>query len=527
MITLGKISPMKRSILTFLTILAFQSAKSQTESKQLSLQEHPCSYPSSEYAHRINLGDDEAYELYLQAGQYSLAKIPCNKGTKMERKNIKLPAILNSFSASTFLVIDKNIYLIGNSSETDTLKRWACKLDLATSEIKEYKLLYKELDEMPGGASQGNKPVKRIEYKMNEDNTLLVYDYGWAKKVGVKFKVLLFNKELKMLWSHEFKNIPGSTYYMFKNITYKDPNNVLLSLVSVPSGKLDDDAVIDANYIYSESFYHISSNGTKITEIKPDLSSKINKSGLVAFDNKNNVVLSGFYSDNINNQINGAYYFSYNGGFTKPTVSQFSDFTKDFKTKIYASLKKNKSEPEGNVEPDHINIALNEIMFDDNNNAILVGEEKFYDKANNGNSFYIATMQLDLVVAKIDASGKMVWSTQIDKNFLQPNGSAISFIHKNKPVFIFREEKGNFTDVEEKEKMKLQAAGYYSALPAVVVINEDGTFKKEIIPSANLKCDYALFYFNRYLKTADNKYYINVGLASSDKVGMFELKFNW
>lgn len=175
---------------------------------------------------------------------------------------------------------------------------------------------------------------------------------------------------------------------------------------------------------------------------------------------KNQLILAGFYSDKNDNRYKGVCFYEFSSDNLDLKTKKFNPFTEQFLTDKY-----------GDKKPKELkNLLFKEVLYTENDGLVINAEEDYLDgqllstigKSNN-NTFGINNNPLtplgqgnttrksdDIVSVKLDLSGNLIWSRNINKAqyYSAENGNSfVSFtsVYLNNQVYFF---------INAKEKIK-------------------------------------------------------------------------
>lgn len=280
-------------------------------------------------------------------------------------------------------------------------------------------------------------------------------------------KIYTFDNELNKKFETDFKKEVKDKDYIYQTIQL-DPNSDTFYLLA--KSYSDELKKKKEGGKYDFELTKITKNNQKSTLIQTN-ENHINRLKLVF--NNDKIIGIGFYSKENENRFRGICYYSFNSNQLESINSKINPFTEQFLMDKYGKVKNKELK----------DLTFKNVYFS-NNDLFFDAEEQYI----NSNQYGTFTCYADIVCAKLNENGDLVWARNINKSQgTKDDESFISYTSENKNglsyFFINTGEKINkisngrieFTQTR-KNKSNLN----------VIWVNSEGNFEyKELLDDEN------------------------------------------
>lgn len=184
--------------------------------------------------------------------------------------------------------------------------------------------------------------------------------------------------------------------------------------------------------------------------------------------------------------------------------------------------KNTKKEAEGIYEVK--NMSLQEIHFDNAGGIILIGEENYYDVVETGDKYMRYKYKYyneNLLITKVDASGKLKWMQKIPKNQLNEYISRTTYQYistDNSHYLIFPDDKQNLNLPLNQEPSRIKNEKN-AILNAFKIDDLSGKFSQILMIDPDNVNGNSIHEFNTgsIVQTKKNEFIIHVEKEKNDK----------
>ncbi len=306
----------------------------------------------------------------------------------------------------------------------------------------------------------------------NDEKTAFAITVHHRERKEEKYKVFLYDTSLNQRFKYDFSSHITEKNYAFENIaTSKDLNTVYLmgkaffkkKRITVKERKFQYELVkIDGSGVATQKF---ADEGRYPESLKP-----------ILIDN--DIVAVGFYSDRKDNRYNGLAYFKMNSNSLSILSKKYNEFSTQFMQDKFGR----------EVDAKIKNLIFKDIHITPNKDIIFSAEEYFVTTGEDIGDGATKKIQRyhynDIVCARMNASGVLVWARNINKAEVTQGDEAYAsytaFGHENDMYFFINS--GENPQKIGKERILFKQG--FSRNPNVFVIkansNGDLSYKKLI-----------------------------------------------
>ncbi|MGI9547322.1 MAG: hypothetical protein ACR2MM_08805 [Flavobacteriaceae bacterium] len=251
----------------------------------------------------------------------------------------------------------------------------------------------------------------------NEDKSAFVLSIHYKKGKSNQHRIYLYNSDLKQLFDQDLSAEIEEKNYAFENIAIsKDKQRVYI--IAKAYFKKKRFKALERKFQYEMIL--LSRNGSKTQSFdSPDKYSEALKPIL----RNNELICVGFYADRKDNRYNGIGYFKMDPISLEIKNKKYNPFTQEFMNDKF-----------GREDTDPIkNLVFKNVSFTDDNSVLFNAEEYFVTSSVQANSSGTRLRveryhHNDIVSAKLDPNGQMIWARNINKSEVtQGDGAYASY----------------------------------------------------------------------------------------------------
>ncbi|MEO5775518.1 MAG: hypothetical protein ABIQ27_01355 [Flavobacterium sp.] len=378
---------------------------------------------------------------------------------------------------------DKKIYrsilgVIMNGKEINMIeyiydkKLQSVTFNALTSNINDFDFTSKELFNMNSkDAESGNSGKDRdagAQMIINEDKTAFAITVDIKDKNSETHKIYLFDKALNQKIDHTFKRDIKDRKFIYENIDVSKDGNTLYLLGKV---KTDEAKKKKDGGRYQYELTRITSTDEKTQVFDTDEHYAASLKTIIFQDR---LTCIGFYSDRNDSRFKGISYFELDPNSLAIKKSKFNPFTEQFMIDKYGKDK----------DKELKNLRFKQLIITPQNEIILNAEEYYevytHVMTQNGGGYDRWTYHYDdIVSAKINSDGAIVWARNINKRqdtsvYGNPFFSYTSTA-KGADAYFFINT-GEKVRKIRKDRIEFKEASPKRSNLTVIRINENGDF---------------------------------------------------
>ncbi|MFP9115946.1 hypothetical protein ACLI1A_18560 [Flavobacterium sp. RHBU_3] len=258
------------------------------------------------------------------------------------------------------------------------------------------------------------KPLKRSDKKS--------YDTYGINAYGMDM-IELWRKELTMPYTERRMDLLDFTID-------KDANAYLLAKVFHDDSNDDKKHKKDEKPNYHLEIFRVNAGSSNIDITKVDFQDKFLKK-LTLYSHEDHLICAGFYNKGKSTgSVDGIMLFK-----VKPDGVIYDSSSHEIPFEIlneFASKKakkKNKKDEEDD-EAEFANLDLDKLVIEKDGSVVFVGEQYYEVTVNTGKSVRIIDHYADMLISKVDASGKLAWMKRLPKHQVGSSGiGGMSYKH--------------------------------------------------------------------------------------------------
>lgn len=286
---------------------------------------------------------------------------------------------------------------------------------------------------------------------------LITANMPYDKKGAEKYKLSLFTQTMEKLWEREFElpySDKSADLYNFQvnnnGITY------VLASVSPETKKERKQKRKEKEDINTQVLITYNGETEETLQYEISLKNKTVLNATIRLDTSQNVILTGFYRDNLNKRggLSGVFFARIKNGETEPEIINTKEFEQEFIEQIIGVRRAKK----GNEIPTSYN--LDHVITTADGGVILLAEQ-FYmvqhctrDPKTGVETCYYTYHYNSIIAVGINPEGEIVWNTLIPKESFDRNwGVYLSYslmITDNALHLVFLDHKKNLNEFGEK-----------------------------------------------------------------------------
>lgn len=331
--------------------------------------------------------------------------------------------------------------------------------------------------------------IGTFDFVLSADSSkiLLYRNEPFEKYAQEKFSYRVFDKHFNLLWNKEME-LPYTDKY-FEITEYRiDNNGNVFMLATIFPDKNKGEKNIKGLPNHKHVLFAFYPNESELSEFEITLSGKFISDITFRLNDKNDLVVAGFYSNSGFYNINGTFYMLIDAASRDVKITKLKPFDRDFLLNFLSE--KNADKGRGLS-----NIYFNHFILTNNGSAVLIGEQHYvenvcFNDMRTGNLicnyhfFYN-----DIIAVNIDSTGTITWANRIPKfqHTVNDNGfySSYSLATVNNHLhFIFNDNPKNIELAETKPNRLRAMTGAQGAVTMLCSINANGETIREPLFSA-------------------------------------------
>ena len=480
--------------------------------------------PATEIFGKTNLGGIRKYHL----ARYNHSTLDNPEVIKMKFED---PDRERNYEFAT--QIGDQIYIFTSSSSRKLKKTWLFAETISKKPFGLSKDL-KQIAEVSWSDETANERSK-FGFEFSRDKSKLMVRYSLLNKDNqvLQFGICVFNNTLRLLWQSNL-NIPvkeggvlnfkkfhvdnqGNVYVvgrLFKNKQALVQTNYMQNKTLLSGKRMADR---EPNYTYQVIAY--ANNGTAVSDFVMEEPGKFITDLNLSVDDKQDIILTGFYSNEGMVSVVGAYSMKIKRSSNKITDKVFHGFSKDFLVKKLPDneVKIVLERIAAGEEFDKYLYKMEDIQFHDNGTFSLVAEQYVEELKTIGGGNYVTTEDRfyddNVIIVTFTSDGTVAWTQKIAKyqytrhaqNHVYSSYALLS--SKNKMYFVFNEFPPN--------KPQRSTA-------VMVLVDEDGSVERQTMFSAS---DEKIVQPVTYKTTGEKEMYL-FGLVGRRNYSLAKFNFN-
>ena len=255
---------------------------------------------------------------------------------------------------------------------------------------------------------------------VNENRTAFAITIDMKTEKSEALKLYLFDKNLNKKFEHIFVREIKDKKFRYENVDVSKDGNALYLLGKVYADEKKNKKT-GGKYQYELTRFSFEGQKTQVFDTEEHFSGS-----MTTIASPDKITCIGFYSDQNDNHFKGISYFELDPVSLAIRKSKFNPFSQQFMIDKYGEEK----------DKELKNLIFKKIHITKNNDIIFNAEE-FYVSSNNNQTFFNYD---DIVSAKINTDGELVWARNINKaQFTTDTDAYISYTStiKNDDTYFF------------------------------------------------------------------------------------------
>ena len=350
----------------------------------------------------------------------------------------------------------------------------------------------KEIDYIEKGK---NNKRGNFQVALNNDSThfIIVAEDPFHRKENKRFTIQYLDTDLVQKWEKTMSLPYGSAFTFINRINGDSNGNAHLAIEVSPDRAISENVIIDQSqnkYVLLSYFW----KKNKIKETDLNIGDKWVADMDFDISEKDEIVVSGFYSNDTFNSIAGSFYLRLSSSDLSVQASSLHPLSQASVTKIIGEKKTLKGKEVPKME-------LRNIVVNANGGSSIIGEQFWFRERNEYNTTggYFTTKvfyYMDLVVIKYGPNGELKWDKVIQKRQESANDqgfySSIALAQKDEDLFIvFNDDEKNLSLINNPDNNSLRNFSATKSDPSYVRIDKDGNVKR-VSPFKGKKGQYKL-----------------------------------
>ncbi len=396
---------------------------------------------------------------------------------------------------------NKQIYYEGIIQLKDKLY---CFFSSRDSHIKKNTLFMQEINKRTLQLTNDRKKVGVIDYShksvynsgnfnivLSRDSSkvLIYYNLPYEKNKNEKFGFHVFDSDMSKIWEREITLPYIDKLFSVEDYVLDNSGNVHL-LGKIYKDKAKEEMKGEVNYKYIVLSY--TEDGENLTQYPIKLENKFITDMIIAIDNNQNIVCSGFYSDERSYSIVGSFFLKIDHKTKDILAKSFKKFDIDFITQNMTERqeKKTKNKADKGKNTEMFNYDLDYLFVKDDGGVTLIGEQYYYSvvthTSSNGSTYTTYHYYYnDIIVVNISPEGDIEWANKIAKrqHTVNDGGFFSSYaltIVGDRFFFIFNDNAQNLGYTGKGKVANLKLGGK-DAIAVLVEVDYEGKQTREAL----------------------------------------------
>lgn len=309
-----------------------------------------------------------------------------------------------------------------------------------------------------------------------------------------KFGFSVHDENMNEIWKKDIELPYKEQLFRVEDYDVSNKGNVFVTGVEYQEKKEAKKRKGKPNFKYHILGYF--DKGQRIKDYEIDLGEKFVTDLSATVRENEDIICTGFYSDNGTWSIRGTFFITIDGETKKIKTKSFKEFDEDFITlgwteKEEEKEKKKAAKKERSLEM--YNYEFRELIQREDGGAVLLAEQyRYYRRCRTsydayGNSTMICTEHYiynDVIVINVTPEGEIEWATKIEKNQHTTNdggyfSSFSTHVKGDKIFLVYNESAKQFYEKEERKEMDRKDKK--AMLTLLVEVDGKGEFEKELL----------------------------------------------
>jgi hypothetical protein len=363
------------------------------------------------------------------------------------------------------------------SKDSEQFQIFCTFLDKKGKPMNEPALVHYVLSE-----GRSSAPVFGATLSPDKTKMLLYFDPPFERKSSEAVSFKCYTTELEMLWEKDILLPYTQEVVQVHSFLLDNDVNIYMMSGRNPS-KSGHQWQKPQGGRYVVFFYNATNN--KLKEYDVSLKDKQVLSVIFQFNKEQDVVITGYYSNDFRFSASGTFLFTIGAGGTAVKAASFMPFAKDFVAKL---VRTNRSDSEAAL-PDFY---LDHMILEADGSMILIGEQYYAtentitDPTTGRQTIEFRYNFDDIIVTRIEPSGRHMWNLKIPKRQYTTSDTKVCsyqcFDNGKSLMFYFNDHPENQQRLSAM--MEGDAAlwsGSKSSVTTRVILDKTGTFKREVL----------------------------------------------
>ncbi len=366
-------------------------------------------------------GDDSGYYLLYSGGRFGLGESSIRKFGKdltPTGKEIVLDLRKTGTKSNTLGVtkIGNNIVHVWSWTDAESRKYYYQYVNLDDFSLGKPQFI----TEIKNDDKKSNRALSRFIFSDENQTIRLFYTIPNDKKDNQKIRIQTFDYDFNLKSTDDYE-FPFENRYFGINSLQSDNNGDFIMIAVIYPDKKERKANPDIGH---EFFIYKLEKGqiNTLNTVKPG---KLNLRSLdLSFDDSNNMLLAGIYSENDYYAMKGIYFSKIDANTNEFLIKKQHNLSASFITKLLQEGKKKerikRKVKEGKHEDPYY---IHRHTLQQDNGDFLIMAEQIHSYSYNGAITYY---HQNLALFNLNPEGELIWSNKIGKNNTKPNVSIYS-----------------------------------------------------------------------------------------------------
>lgn len=395
---------------------------------------------------------------------------------------VPLPSGTLDHEFESLLKLDSAFYLFtsGFSKESEQFQVYCTKLNNEGARMGDPALVHYTL-------AEGRDDAPKFGYALSPDKSkiLVFFDPPFERKNTEPVAFKMYGTDLELIMEKDLVLPYRPDILQVHNFLVDNESNIfMLSGRNEKKSELSTGRAQGGKYVVF--FYNYKEN--KLKEYDVNLKDKELVSAKFLLTKDQDIIVSGYYSDDFKLVANGTFFFliSAKGGGVK--TGAYMPFTPEFNSKF-------RKENEQAASQSLNDFYLDELILNDDGSVLLVGEQYYVSEITSldpitGHMQTDKTFNWDnVMVTKLESNGRQSWSVKIPKRQYSLNTFSESsyrcFLKNGDLTFFFNDNKENREKLLALQDGEATAwTGGNKGVVTRVEVSKEGVYARSIVPNS-------------------------------------------
>jgi hypothetical protein len=399
-------------------------------------------------------------------------------------KAIPMPSGTVEHEFESFLKLDSAFFLFTSafSKESEQFQIFCTKFDNSGEIVGVPALVHYTI-------AEGRADAPKFGYALSPDKSkiLVFFDPPFERKNTDPVAFKMYGTDLELIMEKDLV-LPYKQDILQVHNFLVDNNGNIFMMSGRNSPKKDTGIPPSLGGRYALFYYNYMEN--RLKEYDVNLKDKHLLSAKFLITSNQEIIVSGYYSDEVRNVANGTFFFLIGAGGGAVKAGAYMPFPTDFNAKF---IKENEQQANQSIK----DFYLDELILTDDGGVLLIGEQYYVSETS---EFEPLTGRIQIenrhnydnvLITKLEPNGRQSWNVKIPKRQYSLSAtnecSYACYLNDSGVVFYFNDNS------ENQDKLLAlpdgEATAWTGAGKSVVTacsVSMDGQYERKTLPNTNL-----------------------------------------